>query len=726
MPTRRSIWHGSISGLPTPQCNHPASSNRPAGLRSGGAIPTYLMKLFSILLVATLATVAVPVSAEVVKYDLTIDETAFAPHEGKRPRRALAVNGGIPGPTLRFREGDTARITVHNRLDSEETSVHWHGLLVPNSMDGVPYLTTPPIPPGGDHLFEFELRHPGTYWYHSHTGLQEQRGVYGSIVVEPRGEDPVLSDRDYVVVLSDWTNENPHEVMRTLMRGSEWYAIEKGNAQSLLGAWKAGALGDYLAREKGRMPPMDISDVAYDAFLINGQTASHLNAEPGERIRLRVINAGASSYFYLHTADGPLTIVSADGTDVRPVEVPRVLIGMAETYDILFTVPLDGGRREFRATAQDNSGHASLWIGGDGERQPATALPDPQLYTMDEMLLGALEDMGEMEPMGDMAMQGAETPRIPAPYKYLRSLRPTSVEPEPGAGVRELDLRLTGDMQRYRWSINGKTLSEESTIPVRRGEVLRLKLINDTMMHHPMHLHGHFFRLLNGGGDHAPLKHTVDVPPMGTRTIEFLADEEGDWFFHCHLLYHMDAGMARVFSYEAAENPDHQPAYDPKLADPWFFFLDGMALHSMTMGRAMAMTGKEDFYAAWDYGFHEHEEYEIDLGWEHYFGPNLTAGIGYRITNEDGAEDRPFAGVSYRLPYMVRSRIEANSSGLRASLGKEITLTPRLSIGGDVQYDTDSEWEWEAGASYTLTKRLSLVGLYHSNHGAGFGFGFSF
>jgi len=406
---------------------------------------------------------------------------------------------------------------------------------------------------------------------------------------------------------------------------------------------------------------------------------------------------------------------------------------MAETYDILFTVPPGGGSWEFRATAQDNSGHASLWIGGEGERRQAAALPDPQLYTMDEMLIGALEGMGdmgegeEMETMGGMAMPEAETPRIPAPYKFLRSLYPTSIKPEPGAGVRELELRLTGDMQRYRWSINGKTLSEDSTIPVHRGEVLRLKLINDTMMHHPMHLHGHFFRLLNGGGGHAPLKHTVDVPPMGTRTIEFLADEEGDWFFHCHLLYHMDAGMARVFSYVASEDPKHQPAYDPKLDDPWFFFLDGMALHSMTMGRAMAMTGKEDFYAVWDYGFHEHEEYEIDLGWEHYFDPNLTAGLGYRVTNEHGAEDRAFAGLSYRLPYMVQSRIELDSEGeLRASLGKEITLTPRLSIGGDIQYDTGSGWEWEAGAAYRLNKRLSLVGLYHSEHGPGFGVSFAF
>ena len=203
--------------------------------------------------------------------------------------RALTINGGIPGPTLRFREGDSARIVVRNGLRNGQTSIHWHGLLVPNAMDGVPYLTTPPIEAGTERVFEFPLKHAGTYWYHSHTGLQEQRGVYGSIVVEPKGGEPIAADHDVVVVLSDWTNERPEEVMRTLMRGSDWYSIRKGNAQSILGAARAGSLGEYFSREKSRMAPMDVSDIAYDAFLINGQRSSVLAAKPGERIRLRVM-----------------------------------------------------------------------------------------------------------------------------------------------------------------------------------------------------------------------------------------------------------------------------------------------------------------------------------------------------------------------------------------------------------------------------------------------------
>ena len=510
-------------------------------------------KHFSIYLIIALLLLGQYARARTVDYALTISESSLV-LAGKE-RRALTINGGIPGPTLHFRQGDVARIVVHNRLSSEETSIHWHGLLVPNAQDGVPYLTTPPIEPGSSHTFQFPLTHAGTYWYHSHTGLQEQRGVYGAIVVAPKGGERVRADRDHVLVLSDWTNENPKEVMRTLMRGSEWYGIEKGNAQSILGAAQAGALGDYFAREKSRMAPMDVSDVAYDAFLINGKQTSTLKARPGERIRLRLINAGASTYFYVHSATGDLSIVAADGPSVRPASVDRLLIGMAETYDVIVTVP-SSGSWEVRATAQDNSGHASVFL-GEGNRHAADTLPSPNLYSMDHMLAAAMGD--------DDAGMGMDSmnERPNAPYSRLRATRSTSIPNKHPR--REMTLRLTGDMTRYLWSFDGKTLAEDSTIAVEKGEVLRLKLINDTMMHHPLHLHGHFFRLLNGHGDHAPLKHTVDVPPMGTREIEFLANEKGDWFFHCHLLYHMDAGMARVFSYRKAENPSHQPSLDPKL-----------------------------------------------------------------------------------------------------------------------------------------------------------------
>ena len=334
---------------------------------------------------------AAPAAARLVEYDLTIREQTVAP--AGKPVRGLTINGTIPGPVLRFREGDTARIHLHNQLRGESTSLHWHGLLVPNIADGVPRLTTPLIPAGTSYTYEFPLKHAGTYWYHSHTALQEQRGVYGAIVVEPKAGEPHRADREHVVVISDWTNENPASVMRTLMRGSDWYSIKKGTAQSIFGAARAGHWKNYWSREWARMPAMDVSDVAYDAFLVNGQRSLRLEARPGERVKLRVINAGAASYFYVNAATGPLTIVAADGPAVQPIRQQRLLMGMAETYDVIVTMPA-AGAWEFRATAQDGSGHASVWLGSGAEHAaPDIPLLDP--YDMDAAMSTALDELDE-------------------------------------------------------------------------------------------------------------------------------------------------------------------------------------------------------------------------------------------------------------------------------------------------------------------------------------------
>jgi FtsP/CotA-like multicopper oxidase with cupredoxin domain len=254
-------------------------------------------------------------TARIVAYTLEIGASELS--RAGKPVQVLTVNGTSPGPVLRFREGDVARITVRNTLRSEDASIHWHGLLVPNLEDGVPLLTTPAIGPGQSRVFEFLIRQNGTYWYHSHTGHQLQRGVLGSIIIEPK-TPTIRADHDPVVVLGDWTNEHPTEVQRTLLRMSDWYSFRKGTAQSLLGAFQTGKLDEYLSREKALVPPMDLSDVAYDAFLMNEQRRLQLPGKPGEVVRVRLINASAGTYFYLGAATGPLKIVSADGQDVVP------------------------------------------------------------------------------------------------------------------------------------------------------------------------------------------------------------------------------------------------------------------------------------------------------------------------------------------------------------------------------------------------------------------------
>lgn len=716
------------------------------------------MKTFFLLFLLTLPQL----HARLVEYDLTIAEQKWTPGDLK-PVRALTINGGIPGPTIRFRVGDTARIRVHNHLKTEDTSIHWHGLLLPNAQDGVPYVTTPPILPGTTHTFEFPITHSGTYWYHSHTGLQEQVGVYGSIVIEPKGGEPIRTDRDHVVVLSDWTLESGEEVMRSLARGTEWYQFKKGSSQSLLGAAKAGALKDFFARERSRMPAMDISDVAYDAFLVNGKRSIHLPGKPGETVRLRFINAGASTYFYLQSATGPLRIVAADGPAVQPIHVKRLLVGMAETYDVIVKIPLTG-KWEIRATSQDGSGHASVWL-GEGNENKAPDVPKPNPYNMDAHMMAAIDQMSmnaedKAANMSDAEALASEPERPLSPYARLRALHPTELPAK--LPRRTITLRATGDMARYVWSFNGKTFAEEGVIPIKRGEVIRIEFFNDTMMHHPLHLHGHFFRVLMGQGKYSPLKHTIDLPPMTKRIVEFEANEKGDWLFHCHLLYHMHAGMTRIFSYQSDDweppgklkegtniicnklcclpgNPNAATgAVDPRQIgrmphagghdhDMLYYFMEGNVQSHLSEGRLSLRNSKNDWIAEWRAGYSDESEYEVDLAWERYIDPNLSTALGWRFTDFEDSEDRAFAGVQYRLPYLIQSSLQVDSEGdLRAALGKSLQLTDRVSGFTEVEFDTNTKWDWRVGLEATLTKQFSLITEYHSDYGFGGGIGFRF
>ncbi|HEX2965633.1 MAG TPA: multicopper oxidase domain-containing protein [Syntrophorhabdaceae bacterium] len=757
-----------------------------------------------------------------VEYDLTISQLQ-ANITGKSAQ-SMAINGGIPGPTLRFKKGDTARIHVHNNMNVD-TSIHWHGVLVPPGMDGVPYLSFPPIKPGEIFTYEFPIRQSGTYWYHSHTGMQQQSGVYGAIIIEALRNDP-KSDRDHVVILSDWTDEDPHEVSRTLKRGSDWYALKKGSAQSILGAARLGMLGDYFKREIQRMQAMDIADVAYDRFLANGRPELIIPAEPNETVRLRIIDGSSTTYFHLEFAGGPMTIIAADGQDVEPIKETRFLVGAAETYDVFVQIP-SAGAYEFRATAHDGSGYTSVWL-GSGERISAPDIPKPNLYhTMGNLSLkqifsltpaGAMgmpdsdvdagkfdrpgmmdmsamgmnhsadhskmktddmdhassagmghplhnDDMSmehpvspakDMEHTGhsmpnppqvsrikkehgtdfgfladdvaaskDLALDGMDSSRPWPPYAKLRSLSRTVFSKD--RPVREIRFTLDGDMERYVWFINNKPLSESDSIRIHEGEVVRFIMINRTMMHHPMHLHGHFFRVINDQGDYAPLKHTVDVAPMSTTVIEFDANEFGDWFFHCHLLYHMEAGMASIVHYEGFTPTPQLASIRSELhKDLWYFWGQADALSNMTEGFLTLSNTRNILSAEWEVGWQNTEAttWETLFTWDRYVNGFFTIFAGANVMGQKNHIDktRGVLGFRYLLPLNLESRVWIDTDrGVRFNLAKSFELTPRLALFGEVEYDTHDKWEGVAGLSYTINKTFSLVGQWHSDYGFGGG-----
>jgi hypothetical protein len=791
-----------------------------------------LMKPLATLLASMILLVPVPISlAATVEYDLTVarQEVNFT----GQSTTAMTINGQLPGPTLRFTEGDHAVIHVRNQMDVD-TSIHWHGILLPNAMDGVPFVTYPPIAPGRTFTYEFDLRQSGTYWYHSHTMLQEQRGMFGALVIAPKDKGMVDRIRDQVVVLSDWTDEDASSVLHTLKRGSEWYSLQKGSGQSILGAARVGLLGAYFSRELQRMPPMDLADVYYDRFLLNGALEQSLAAQPGEQIRLRVIAGSASTFFYLQFAGGPMQVVAADGLPVQPFDEQRLLIAVAETYDVIVTVPAEGSY-EFRATAHDGSGQASLWI-GDGQRHHAPDVPYPNLYAgmsglsfkrvlaltpggsmgmpnnqvdagmfdkpgmngMDEMdgmkemdHGGMTQDAGKMDnstmasapAMGHaghdmsgiahekmlmdtatnsqaesgmvshqqavapksnwlgllaedasskapLAADGMSPERPWPPYDKLRALQPTAFNPH--NPVREIRLTLDGDMERYVWFLNDKPLSETDHIEIKRDETVRFIMINRTMMHHPMHLHGHFFRVLNGQGDYSPLKHTVDVAPMTTTVIEFAAEEFGDWFFHCHLLYHMESGMARVVHYQGfTADPATAAVRDRLYHDPFFLYGRMDALTQMTQGTLVYANTRHIFSAEWQAGWQRvnDREWEVVPTYNYYL--NRFAGV-FAGVDLEGVDDRfdkheGVFGLRYLLPLNIGSRVWVDTAGeFQFAVSKHLEFTPRLAIFSEAEYDTEEQWEVRAGASYMLSKNFSLIGQWHSEYGWGGGLRWQF
>ena len=551
-------------------------------------------------------------------FDLRIGETAM--NFTGNPRTAITVNGSLPAPTLRWREGDTVTLRVGNDFDKEDTSIHWHGILLPANMDGVPGLSFHGIRPGETYTYKFDVRQGGTYWYHSHSGFQEQLGVYGAIVIDPLKPSPFKYDREHVVMLSDWTDEDPKRVFGKLKKKSDYYNFNQRTVGDFIRDVRRQGLDQTIADRKRwgqmRMKPTDLADVSgYTyTYLMNG-TAPAGNwtglFKPGERVRLRFINGSAMTYFDVRIPGLKMTVVAADGQYVHPVSVDEFRIAVAETFDVIVE-PTGQDAFTIFAQSMDRTGYAAGTLGvREGLQAPIPDLDPRQFLTMADMGHGAMagHDMSAMagttaapaaakddshaghnmpaqpppkpaaaDPHAghDMSSKGGNMQVHPDsesgnPLVDSQAMTPTARLDDPGVGLRgngrrvltyadlrslfddpdgrdpsrTIELHLTGHMEKFAWSFDGVRFSSAEPLRLNYGERLRIVLVNDTMMSHPIHLHGMWSDVEDDAGEFQVRKHTVDMPRGTKRTYRVRADALGRWAFHCHLLLHMEAGMFR-------------------------------------------------------------------------------------------------------------------------------------------------------------------------------------
>ena len=580
------------------------------------------------------------------------------------------------------------------------------------------------------------------------------------------------------IILSEWTDIKPENVHRMLHNANDWGGIKKGSVQSYSEAIKAGHFKTKLGNEWKRMLAMDVSDVYYDAFLINGKIQSQLSQfKGGDKVRLRIANGGASSYFWLQWAGGKMTVVANDGNDVEPVEVDRLIIGVSETYDVIVTIPDDGLAYEFLATPEDRTKSTSIYL-GTGAIQLKSRMPRLDYFEgmkmMNDMmnLDGTMNDMGMNMTNQQMDMNTVMYPEITGSnkkqsdkmemgsnmnhsnhsmnanqnivtlnYGMLKAPQPTTLPKD--APVRELRFELTGNMNRYVWSMDNKVLSETDKILIKKGENVRIVLYNNSMMRHPMHLHGHDFRVLNKQGENAPLKNVLDIMPMETDTIEFNANLEGDWFFHCHILYHMMAGMNRVFSYaDQAPNPylpDKKWAYKKlqRESNQFHFMFENDFATNGNDGMMMLQNTRWSIGTEWRLGYNDHHGYETETHIGRYIGKNQWfmpfVGFDWRYRKHDGEVEKNIFGQSntkdqravaslgfvYTLPWLVNFQAEVFHDGnVRLQLMREdIPITPRLRWAFMVNTDK----EYMTGFKYIVTRNVALSTHYDSDMGIGFG-----
>jgi FtsP/CotA-like multicopper oxidase with cupredoxin domain len=651
-------------------------------------------------------------------------------------------------------------------------------------------------------------------------GFQEQIGMYGSMILKKRNDDTTfrkgIDDLPTLpIVLSEWSDLNPNNANRMLHFGNDYPAIKKGSTQSYAEAIAQGHFGTKLLNDWKRMKPMDVGDLYYNKFFINGRNSSKFgNFKAGDKVRLRISNGGGSSYFWLKYAGGKITVVANDGNDVQPVEVDRLIIGVSETYDVVVTIPENGKAYEFLATPEDRSGYASLYF-GDGEIQEAEKLPRLDYFAgmkmmnnmmnmdgsmnnmgmkmsmqkmdmntvmypeidkknsmngmgmdhskMDEMKMddkiskemdhskmkmdGMTMDEKEMKKMdhSKMKMDGMEMKNsdlVVLNYSMLKATEKTNLPKN--AAIRELHFDLNGNMNRYIWSMDNKILSEVDKILIKKGEILRITLSNQSMMRHPMHLHGHDFRLLNGQGDYAPMKNVMDIMPMETNTFEFEANADGDWFFHCHILYHMMSGMNRVLSYEnSAPNPylpNKEKAYKKLQMEsnmPYFTIQNNFATNSND-GMLAIETTRWSLNSEWRLGYNNKDGFESETHLGRYIGKNqffmpfigfdaryrkLDAGeIEKTIFGQTTTKDKRLQasiGFVYTLPFWINFQSELYHDGnVRVQLSRnDIPISKRLRMN----IMANSDKEYATGFKYILGKNLGITAHYDSDMGFGVG-----
>lgn len=495
--------------------------------------------------------------------DLTV-ENKIVNFTGKSTQ-AIAVNQQIPAPTLHFKEGDTVTIRVHNQLN-KPTAIHWHGLLVPWQMDGVAGVNQTGIPPKGDFQYQFTLKQSGTYWYHAHAGLQEQLGLYGAFIIDPRKQEPYHATKDFVIMLSDWSNTQPEQILKNLKKSGDYYAPNLPLQSSLMRfiqdyhsaspADKKLVISDYQMMQHMRMGLYDISDVAYNAFLLNGKTSSQPwtgLVKPGDRVRLRFIGASGATIFHVKIPGTQMSLVQMDGNNIHPIRVDDFFIAPGETYDVLLTITKSSPYIIY-AESSDTLGAAvgalasSAQTSIDVKSISPFPLPAPVTRSMMDMKSPTAPMHGMMNM--DMGMNMPASSSLPTnKYEHVIAAVKTNDPNKPIAETIHMDL--SGYMGRYLWFINGVPEQQAKPLVLQPNKRYRFIFNNTSMMHHPMHLHGHWFILRNGHGSNDPLLHTIDIAPSETITADVDTDASGQWIFHCHLLYHMMSGMARTVQYSS-------------------------------------------------------------------------------------------------------------------------------------------------------------------------------